>query len=60
VYITQVSYLLMVYTHPGQIVPALWLLCIAYFLYATNVAQYIHRTQRMKKDLRLEELEEAA
>lgn len=60
VFITQVSYLLMVYTHPGQLTPALVLLGVAYIMYAANVAQYIHRTQRMKKELRAEELEEAA
>ena len=50
----------MVYTHPGQLIPALVLLGVAYFMYAANVAQYIHRTQRVKKELQAEELEEAA
>ena len=36
------------------------LLGVAYFVYAVNVAQYIHRTQRMKKELQAEESQEAA
>jgi 3-vinyl bacteriochlorophyllide hydratase len=60
VFITQISYIIMVYTHPGQMNAILCLLGLAYLLYFGNVAQYIHRTQRMKKDERIVELDKAA
>ena len=60
VFITQISYIIMFYTHPTQMNAILSLLGLAYLLYFANVAQYIHRTQRMKQDEQIVELDKAA
>lgn len=49
VFVTQISYLLMYYLHPGNMTAILTMLCIAYTMYFANVAQYIHRTQLHKQ-----------
>ena len=48
VFIMQLSYLLMVFTHPNDMRAILGILVLAYAVYLANVAQYIHRTQRQK------------
>jgi hypothetical protein len=40
----------MVFVHPGSQGVIVGVLCFAYAVYLGNVAQYIHRTQRMKKE----------
>jgi 3-vinyl bacteriochlorophyllide hydratase len=50
VFVSQMAYLAMYYTHQSDPRSALLLLCLAYAIYLANVAQYIHRTQQMKKD----------
>ena len=50
VFISQLSYLAMVALHPHLMKPILGILGFAYFVYVANVAQYIHRTQTMKKE----------
>ena len=49
VFIFQVSYILMTWLHPHEMRPILTILCLAYSVYVANVAQYIHKTQQMKK-----------
>ncbi len=49
VFIFQVSYILMTWLHPNEMRPILTILCLAYTVYVANVAQYIHKTQQMKK-----------
>ena len=50
VFIMQLSYVLMVYTHPDNMQAIIGILILAYAVYLANVAQYIHRTQRQKKE----------
>ncbi len=50
VFIMQLSYLLMVLTHPENMRAILGILVLAYAIYLANVAQYIHRTQRQKHE----------
>jgi 3-vinyl bacteriochlorophyllide hydratase len=50
VFIFQMTYLAMVFVHPGSQGVIVGVLCFAYAVYLGNVAQYIHRTQRMKKE----------
>ncbi len=50
VFILQMTYLAMVFTHPTSMGFIVAVLCVAYAVYLGNVAQYIHRTQRMKKE----------
>jgi 3-vinyl bacteriochlorophyllide hydratase len=50
VFITQMSYLAMVISHPQMMPVILGILAFAYLVYLANVAQYIHRTQTMKKE----------
>jgi 3-vinyl bacteriochlorophyllide hydratase len=50
VFICQMTYLAMVFVHPGSQGVIVGVLCFAYAVYLGNVAQYIHRTQRMKKE----------
>jgi 3-vinyl bacteriochlorophyllide hydratase len=50
VFITQMSYLAMVIAHPQMMTVILGILSFAYLVYLANVAQYIHRTQTMKKE----------
>jgi 3-vinyl bacteriochlorophyllide hydratase len=50
VFILQMSYLAMAWLHPSDMGPILAVLCAAYAVYVANVAQYIHKTQRMKKE----------
>ncbi|MGP6159794.1 MAG: 2-vinyl bacteriochlorophyllide hydratase [Vulcanimicrobiaceae bacterium] len=50
VFITQMSYLGIAMALPGKTQPLLLTIGLAYFVYALNVAQYIHRTQQMNKD----------
>lgn len=50
VFIMQLSYLLMVFTHPENMRAILGILVLAYATYLANVAQYIHRTQRQKHE----------
>ncbi len=45
----QMSYILMTWLHPNEMRPILTILCLAYTVYVANVAQYIHKTQQMKK-----------
>lgn len=49
VFIFQMSYLLMTWLHPNEMRPILTILCLAYVVYVANVAQYIHKTQQLKK-----------
>jgi 3-vinyl bacteriochlorophyllide hydratase len=60
VFIFQVSYLLMTWFHPGEMRPILVILALAYTVYLANVAQYIHKTQQIKKDAVVLELPQAA
>ncbi len=60
VFIFQVSYLLMTWLHPGEMRPILVILGLAYTVYLANVAQYIHKTQQLKKDAVVVELPKAA
>jgi 3-vinyl bacteriochlorophyllide hydratase len=50
VFITQLSYLAVVAFHPQMMNVILGILAAAYLVYIANVAQYIHRTQRAKKE----------
>jgi hypothetical protein len=50
VFITQMTYLAVVFFHPGQMNVILCTLAVAYAVYLANVAQYIHRTQTRKKE----------
>ncbi|MBD5605291.1 MAG: hypothetical protein IAI48_09400 [Candidatus Eremiobacteraeota bacterium] len=50
VFITQMTYLAMVFTHPQLMGVILGVLIFAYTVYIANVAQYIHRTQTAKKE----------
>ncbi len=49
VFILQIAYVLMAYTHPENLGVILWVLGLAYFVYVGNVAQYIVRTANMGK-----------
>lgn len=49
VFILQVAYVLMAYTHPENLSVILWVLFLAYSVYIGNVAQYIVRTANMQK-----------
>jgi 3-vinyl bacteriochlorophyllide hydratase len=49
VFIFQLSYILMTWLHPNEMRPILTVLALAYTVYLANVAQYIHKTQQMKK-----------
>ncbi len=60
VFIFQVSYLAMVWLHPDRMYAVIGILVVAYAVYAANVAQYIHKTQRAKSSLREPELRQAA
>ena len=48
VFLLQLSYLAMVWLHPGDMVPIVAMLIAAYAVYVANVAQYIHKTQRRR------------
>jgi 3-vinyl bacteriochlorophyllide hydratase len=50
VFITQMTYLGVVYFHPDQTGVIVGVLASAYAIYLGNVAQYIHRTQQRKKE----------
>jgi 3-vinyl bacteriochlorophyllide hydratase len=50
VFITQMTYLAVVFFHPEQRSVIAGVLATAYIVYLANVAQYIHRTQQRKKD----------
>ncbi len=50
VFVLQLSYLAMTWLHPGAMGPIVSVLCFAYAVYVANVAQYIHKTQRMKAE----------
>ena len=50
VFVLQLSYLAMTWLHPGAMGPILSVLGVAYAVYVANVAQYIHKTQRMKAE----------
>jgi 3-vinyl bacteriochlorophyllide hydratase len=50
VFILQIAYVLMAYTHPENLGVILWVLGLAYFVYAGNVTQYIVRTANMQKN----------
>jgi len=52
VFITQLGYLLMQALHPQSMPAVLTMLVLAYTIYLANVAQYIHKTQRVKHDTR--------
>ena len=49
VFITQLGYLAVAYLHPERLDVIVMILCVAYAIYLANVAQYIRKTQRMKK-----------
>ncbi len=49
VFITQITYLAIVYIHPEDTGVIAGALAFAYAVYLGNVAQYIHRTQTRKK-----------
>jgi 3-vinyl bacteriochlorophyllide hydratase len=49
VFITQITYLAIVYIHPEDTGVIAGALAFAYAVYVGNVAQYIHRTQTRKK-----------
>ena len=49
VFITQMTYLAMIYTHPDKMAIVVGVLIFAHAVYLANVAQYIHRTQQLKK-----------
>ena len=49
VFILQIAYVLMAYTHPNNLGVILWVLGLAYFVYIGNVAQYIMRTMNHGK-----------
>ncbi|MBD5636166.1 MAG: hypothetical protein IAI49_16985 [Candidatus Eremiobacteraeota bacterium] len=53
VFITQMSYLAVVFFHPADMSVILGVLGAAYAVYLANVAQYIHRTQTRKKEAEL-------
>jgi 3-vinyl bacteriochlorophyllide hydratase len=50
VFILQMTYLAMVFTHPTLMPAIVGVLCVAHAVYLANVAQYIHRTQRLKHE----------
>jgi 3-vinyl bacteriochlorophyllide hydratase len=50
VFITQLTYLAMVFFHPHMMNAIIGILAVAYLVYIGNVAQYIHRTQARKKE----------
>jgi 3-vinyl bacteriochlorophyllide hydratase len=58
VFITQMAYLAAYYSRASSSSAYIILLLLAYAIYFINVAQYIHRTQMMKRDER--ELKKAA
>ncbi len=60
VFVLQLTYLAMTWLHPGRMGPIVAVLCFAYAVYVANVAQYIHKTQRMKKDQDVPALPRAA
>ena len=49
VFITQIAYLTMHWLQPDNTVAVLTMLGLAYTVYIANVAQYIHKTQRVKQ-----------
>jgi 3-vinyl bacteriochlorophyllide hydratase len=50
VFILQMTYLAMVLMHPTLMPAIVGVLCFAHVVYLANVAQYIHRTQRLKHE----------
>ncbi len=60
VFITQIGYLSVAYAHPDRIDAIVSILCAAYAIYLANVAQYIHKTQRMKRATQAQSLPKAA